>query len=93
MSEENIGQEFRSKEIDKTRNYSVEEMKQIELISKKNKKVCNILQYSEHLLVLASTNTGCVSISDFASLVGIPVGIASSAITIKISVIATGKKY
>ena len=93
MSEENIGQEFRSKEIDKTRNYSVEEMKQIELISKKHKKICNILQYSEHLLVLASTNTGCVSISAFASLVGIPVGIASSAITIKISVIATGKKY
>ena len=93
MSEENIGQEFRSKEIDKTRNYSVEEMKQIQLISKKHKKVCNILQYSEHLLVLASTNTGCVSISAFASLVGIPVGIASSAITIKISVIATGKKY
>ena len=93
MSEENIGQEFRSKEIDKTRNYSVEEMKQIELISKKHKKICNILQYSEHLLLLASTNTGCVSISAFASLVGIPVGIASSAITIKISVIATGKKY
>ena len=93
MSEENIGQEFRSKEIDKTRNYSVEEMKQIELISKKHKKICNILQYSEHLLVIASTNTGCVSISAFASLVGIPVGIASSAITIKISVIATGKKY
>ena len=93
MSEENIGQEFRSKEIDKTRNYSVGKMKQIELISKKHKKVCNILQYSGYLLVLASTNTGCVSISAFASLVGIPVGIASSAITIKISVIATGKKY
>ena len=36
----------------------------------------------------------CVSISAFASLVGIPVGIASSAATIKICVITAGiKKY
>ena len=28
--------------------------------------------------------TGCISISDFASLIGIPIGIASSAIGLKI---------
>ena len=39
MAEENISQEFRSKEIDKTRNYFIEEIKQNELISKKHKKV------------------------------------------------------
>ena len=39
------------------------------------------------MLILASRTTGCVSISAFASLVGIPVGIASSAATIKIWVI------
>ena len=49
--------------------------------------VCKILNYTEHLLTLASTVTGCVSISAFASRVGIPVGIASSTATIKISVI------
>ena len=36
------------------------------------------------MLILASTVTGCVLISAFASLVAIPVGITSSAVGIKI---------
>ena len=48
--------------------------------------------YTEHLLILASTITGCVSNHALAFLVGIPVDIASSAITIKISVTTTGIK-
>ena len=39
---------------------------------------------------LVSTVTGCVSISDFSSLVGIPVGIASSALGLKVCVITAG---
>ena len=49
-------------------------------MSKKYKKVCTTLNYTEHCLILASTITGCISISDFASLIGIPTGITSSAI-------------
>ena len=46
------------------------------------------------LTYLISTVTGCVSISAFASLVGIPVGITSSAVGLKICVItAEIKKY
>ena len=45
MAKENISQEFRLKEIDKTRNYFIEEIKQKELVCKKNKKVCKILNY------------------------------------------------
>ena len=45
---------------------------------KKHKKVCRVLDYTEHLLILVSTITGFVSTSDFASLVRIPVGITSS---------------
>ena len=41
---------------------------------------------------LASTITGCVSISAFASLVGIPIGITSSAIGFKICGITAGIK-
>ena len=94
MTEENISQEFRSKEIDKTRNYFIEETKQNETISKKHKKICKVLNYTKHSLIVSSTVTGCVSISALASLVGIPVGIASSAVTIKISVTTAGiKKY
>ena len=48
----------------------------------------------EHILVLTSAVTECVSISAFASLIGIPVGITSSLATIKIGTITAGiKKY
>ena len=94
MVEENISQEFRLKNIDETRNYLIEEINRNELMSKKHKKVCTTLNYIEHFLILGSTITGCVSISAFASLVGIPIGIASSTIGLKICVITTGiKKY
>ena len=92
MSEENISQEFRLKNIDETRNYLIEEINRNELMSKKHKKVCTTLNYIEHFLILGSTITGCVSISAFASLVGIPVGITSSAIGLKSFVINAGFK-
>ena len=42
MTEENIGQEFRLKEIDEKIYYFIEEIKQDYLISKKYKKFYNI---------------------------------------------------
>ena len=94
MTEENIGQRFRLKVIDEKRNCFIEEIKQNELINKKHKKICKILNYTEHLLILASAVTGCASISVFAFLIGIPVGITSSATTITIfAVIARIEKY
>ena len=53
-------------------------------MSKKHKKVCRVLNYIEHSLISIFTITGCISISAFASLVGIPIGISSSAIGLKI---------
>ena len=79
--------EFKLKEMDKTRNYFMEEIKQNELISKKHKKLCKILKYTEHLLILAATVSGYVSVSALASLIGIPIGIASFATTINITII------
>ena len=57
MAEENISQEFRLKEVDKARNYFIEEIKKNELISKKHKKVCKILDYTDNLFILASIVT------------------------------------
>ena len=63
-------------------------------MSKKQKKVCTTLSYIEHLLILASTITGRVLISGFAPLIGIPIGITSSAIGLNICTItARVKKY
>ena len=61
---------------------------------KKYKKVCMALNFIKHFLILASTVTGCISISAFASLLGIPIGIKSSAIELKFCAITAGiKKY
>ena len=78
MTEKNIGQDFRLEEIDQTKNYFTEKIKQNELKSKKHKKLFRILNYNEHLLILASTAIGCVSFSSIAFLVDIPVGIATT---------------
>ena len=58
MVDKNICQEFRLKNINETRNYFFEEIKQNELMSKRHKKVCTTLNYIEHFLILASTVTG-----------------------------------
>ena len=74
------------------RNYLIEEIKENELISKKHKKAYKILNFAEHLLILTSTITECVSIFAFTSLVGLPVGISSS--TAKLCVVTAGiNKY
>ena len=49
-------------------------------MNRKHKKVRETLNYIEHFLILASTITGCISISGFAFLIGISIGTASSAI-------------
>ena len=76
MVEENISQEFRLKILMKI----LEEVEQNELMKKKHKRFCTTLNYIEHFLILTSTVTGCISISAFVYLLGIPIGVRSSAI-------------
>ena len=92
MPEENMNQEFRLKKIDEIRNYLIEEINQNEFMTRKHKKVCRVLNYIDHSLIAISLITGGVSISVFASLVVIPIGITNSAIGLKICVITTGIK-
>ena len=53
-------------------------------MSKEHKKVYWILNHVEQLRILVSVDTGCVFIFAFASLVCILVGIATSAVMLKI---------
>ena len=87
MAEENTSQEFRLKRIDETRSHFIEDIKQNDLMSKKHKKVCLVLNYIEHLLILASAVTGCISA--FASLVDIPIVNASFTVGLKICAITS----
>ena len=82
------------KRIDEIRNYLIEEINRNELLSKKHKNVGRVSNYIEHLLIAVSEITGCVSISVFASLVGLSTEIASSTIGLGICVITVPiKRY
>ena len=54
--------------------------------------MCWTLNYFEHFIIFESAVTGCVSISAFVSLTGVPVGIPSSAVRLKICAITAGTK-
>ena len=63
-------------------------------MSKMYKNFCSTLNYIDHFLILASTINGCVSMSAFSSLLSIPIGIMSSAISLRICAITAGiRKY
>ena len=71
-----------------------EKIKQNELVTKKNKKVCRTLNCIEHLRILSSTVTGYISASAFASLLGVPVSITISTLGLKTLAVTEGiKKY
>ena len=63
-------------------------------MSKKHTKVLTSLSYIAHFLILTSRYAGCISIYAFTYLIGVLIGITSSAIRLKISAMAAGvKKY
>ena len=83
MAEENL---------DGTINYFIEEINKSNLISKRLKKVFGVLNYIEHLLILASAVTEFVSISGFASLFDIPKDISNSVVGLKMCAITRERK-
>ena len=92
--EKRICQEFGLKNVNETRNHVVEEIQQNYFMSKKNKKVCTTLNYIEHFLILDSAVAGHILVSDFVSLLDVPITITSSAIGLKIFSLTAGiKKY
>ena len=67
---------------------------QNDLFIKKHKKVCKILSYIEHSLVLLSEISGCVTTFAFTSLIGIPIGLVSFKVRLNICAITEAiKKY
>ena len=85
---------FRLKKIDETINHLLEEVKHNDLMGEKYKNTYKYLNYVEYFLFLASTNISYDSVSEFASLVCVPVCITSSAVGLKICAITVGiKRY
>ena len=91
MVEENISQEFRLENIDQTRDYFVEEIEQTELMSRKHKNVCTTLNWLKTFLFQLLQILG---VFQYLLLLGIRIGITSSAIRVKTCAIVVGiKKY
>ena len=95
MAKENINLDFRPKKnACEMKNFLLDEYKPSELLNEKHEKVCGALDYFKHFLIFVSAVHGCVTTSAFALLDGIPAGIASSALELKICGITAGmKKY
>ena len=85
-----MSQEFRLKNINETKIYFLEEINQNKLMSKIDKRVCITLNYIEYFLILASKITECISVSAFASLLGVSIVITNPAIELKICAITAG---
>ena len=49
--------------------------------------MCRVINYFKNFLIFVSVASGCVSISVFASLAGIPVGFVVSAVGLEICAI------
>ena len=71
---------FRSDEISKIENYFIEEINQRKSCSKKLNKNVAVFYYIDQALIVLSATSGGVSIIPFTSIVGAPVGIASTSL-------------
>ena len=67
-------------------------MEQNKLLNNKHKKSCATLNYIEHFVILASTVTGSILTSAFASSRGFSIGITSPVIGLKICAISAAVK-
>lgn len=64
------------------------------MVGKKHKKDSKVLIYIEHSIIFVSAITGHVSMSAFASVIGIPMGIKSTVVGLKTCAVTAGiRKY
>ena len=84
----NLNQQFRLNKINEIKNYFISEIKERELISKR---LASFGYFDKSFIVLSATS-GSISIASFATVNGIPVGIASASLSLIFIVCRTCKK-
>ena len=89
MSELNVLAKFRLDEINKIKDYLNSEIKERKDIIKKNSKCIVAFDYVDKLFLTLSASFGTLSIGSYATIVGIPVGIAGASLTL-IFTVTTG---
>ena len=78
-------QQFRLNKISKIEDYFITEIKERELMSKKLSKYISFFDYFDKSLIVLSLTSGSVSIASFATVTGIPIGIASASLSLVFS--------
>ena len=69
---------FRLNEINKIKDYFNSEIQERKTVSKKLSKYLAAFDYIDKTLIISSATSGGISIISFASVIGIPEGIASA---------------
>ena len=78
---------FRLSEFIGIENYFYQEINQQKLYSKKLNNYVTIFDYIDKILIILSATSGGISIISFTSIIGVPVGIASTSFSLIFSVI------
>ena len=78
-------QQFRLNKINEVKNYFIAEIKERELMSKRLSKYIASFDYFDKCLIVLSTTSGSISIASFATVIGAPVGVASSSFNLGFS--------
>ena len=73
---------FRLYEIKKIENYFINEINETKSCSKKLNKYITTFDYIDKILIALNVTTGGISIISFTSVIGVPVGIASTSFTL-----------
>ena len=78
-------QQFRLNKINEIENCFISEIKERELMSKSLSKYIASFDYFDKPLIVLSVTSGNISIALFATVIGIPVGIASASLSLTFS--------
>ena len=78
-------QQFRLNKISEIEDYFIAEIKERELMSKKLCKYISFFDYFDKSLIILSVTSGSISITSFATVIGIPIGITSAGLSLAFS--------
>ena len=75
-------QRFRLNKVSENADYFITEIKERELMSKKLSKYISFFDYFDKFFIVLSVTVVSISITSFATLIGIPVGITSASLSL-----------
>ena len=78
-------QQFRLNKINEMKDYFIAESKERESVSKRISKYIGSFGYFDKSLIVLSVTSGSISIALFATVIGIPIGIASASLSLTFS--------